>query len=136
MSMTRLLRLAGNQCIPNDLQRWLYIGIDKFMEGQSLDVALNLSVDDTAFNIAVRDRHLQQAAEYLEPVSTSPWLKAVALSREITTFELHIWPRWKMLVDIPRKSSGLRRHLFHARRIQTLPKSARQLHRILTQRDM
>ncbi len=133
MSINKLLRLAGNQCIPKDLQNWLYTGIQDFQAGAKLEVALNISVDDKTFNIAIRDRHIQQAAEYLEPESAAPWLRAVALSQEIKTFELHIWPRWKMMVDIPRKSSGLRRHLFHARRIGALPKSARQLHRILTQ---
>jgi len=104
-------------------------------EGGTLDQALNLVSSGpgkdsarTLFLRKQRDFHLQQAHRLCE--GGSHWSRSVTLAAEVNRFESILWPRWRDREEPPEGCSGLRGHLFFARKSGELPASITGLHRI------
>lgn len=120
-----------------DLVQWYESGIEKFLEGCSLDESLLLKPGPgqrsarTKFLMMKRDGYLRAAHASCE--GDSKWQKAVELERQINIFESTIWPRVREEEFPPARLSQLRRNLFLAKKVGlALPEKARQLHEIAT----
>ena len=130
MSLIKLLRLADCDQIPADCRQWFRDGVSRYIDGnEKLDDCLDLKQEGVQIFEIRRDRHLRRAASHLD--AASPWRRAVMLSQEVNRFEAVIWPRWKLKPEPPTDASQLRKHLFLARREKAIPRSPRQIHRIL-----
>lgn len=77
-----------------------------------------------------RDLWLCRAATFV--TAESPWMRSVALAKELKTFLAAIWPVWRDFEKPPHEASHLRICLFEAVRAYPVPDSPRQLHTIVS----
>ncbi len=122
--------------IPAQAAEWLVDGCDQYLEGQadSIDRALGLGrlhgqpTAATQYRKDRRNHHLRCAFALCGGLP--PWARAGKLLKEIEHFEENFWPSWRWLDELPPNTSELRTHLWHARRLDRLPKSQGALYRL------
>lgn len=81
------------------------------------------------FRLAMRDRYIRHAGYLLEAASASE--RAEQLAERVRTFELLRWPRWQALSELPPQADRVDALLWRARQHGALPRSWRQLFRLL-----
>lgn len=121
---------------PAAVAEWVIRGVGAHLErGIALETSLGLGGGSagrrrarTRWQQSARNAHLRRAHSLRE--GATPWMRSVALEREITRFLGILWPHWRDLDAPPDGASKLRRCLWHARRLGNLPGTARALHAI------
>lgn len=122
-------RFAAHAPRPEDVQRmclwwaaWLKAGGQLRVENIA-----HLPRNRVELARAERNSHLRRAGAVLG--KASPWTTAVALEKEIASFERDIWPAWRGLEAPPPDPSRARLHLFHAFKCdEDPPRTAMGLH--------
>lgn len=119
---------------------WLLCGLLAYLRGEApLEHALGLvgtgrESPRVVTLRAMRDWHLCQAVRALEAAAGwDQWESCRELAKQARTFASAVWPREQRRASPPDDWPPHKRALFAAMRTgQPLPKSARQLHRIVT----
>lgn len=126
---------------PRHVAEWFAGCLARWLAKESgLDVCLglksNLRGHESALGQFTRRRRnaaIREAAALIElEEGASAWRRAKALEQEIYNFECRIWPSWRHLAAPPTGTSSLRCALFRARKIGSLPGTARRLHDLIT----
>ena len=119
---------------PGPLHAWFTAGIESYLNGTTLEVALGLTggagrrTARTLYRRAKRDAALR-LAHGLMPGET-PWRRSLALVPEVRRFATALWPRWRHLDAPPPQASALRAALFAAFKNGPPPSSATGLHAV------
>lgn len=136
--MASVETLAGNVAaglIGPDETAWLKAGIAGWLSAGGavpLETCLHLPRTASAMDRAARNMHLRAAWLMTKP--SEPWLKSVALERELKEFEARVWPRWKSDDSLMVGGSEMRLALYAAKKTGAhIPTTARHLHRLCHQ---
>lgn len=102
----------------------------------SLARCLGLPENPLNARLEIRNVYLRRAAAHIPATdSCTAWQRARGLAQEIARFRGHLYPCWYNLTAPPTNASDLDRLLFLAARNGggSLPSTARQLHKILSE---
>lgn len=132
--------LEARAPLPPDVAAWLLEGVGAFLAGGGkppLCVLLGLRGPGmrsagTRQALAIRDRWLVEAAQFVVAADVSLWTRACRLAEACKRFESDTWPRLRRHDAPPPDARGLRLALWHAFAAgQSVPRSPVRLQRIL-----
>lgn len=115
------------EALQRGFEAWLSAG-----GALSLERCLKLPTSTKAMARAERDKWLVCAWRLID--EAGPWLKSVALCKELQTFEARIWPAWRGGDAPPPGASELRSALFRVLKTGArVPGTAQQIHNVCAQ---